>query len=161
MRALSGLVAPRLPVTTIRGMKRWIVRIAIGLAVLFVAIQFVPSGRTNPAVTKPLDAPADVMAILRRSCFDCHSNETQWPWYAYVAPTSWLVVHDTDEGRAELNFSHWGDMTPKARSSKASEVVEEIEGGEMPLEEYLWMHSDAKISESDLEVLRRWSDGDV
>jgi len=142
-------------------MKRWIVRIAIGLAVLFVAIQFVPSGRTNPAVTKPLDAPADVMAILRRSCFDCHSNETQWPWYAYVAPTSWLVVHDTDEGRAELNFSHWGDMTPKARSSKASEVVEEIEGGEMPLEEYLWMHSDAKISESDLEVLRRWSDGDV
>ncbi len=142
-------------------MKRWIIRFAIGLAVLFVAIQFVPAGRTNPAVTKPLEAPTDVMAVLRRSCFDCHSNETQWPWYAYVAPTSWLVVHDTDEGRAELNFSHWGDLSANARSSKASEVVEEIEGGKMPLEEYLWMHSEAKISPQDLEVLRRWSDGDV
>lgn len=142
-------------------MKRWIVRIAIGLAVVFLAIQLWPAGRTNPPVTKPLEAPPEVMAILRRSCFDCHSNETVWPWYAYVAPVSWLVVHDTDEGRAELNFSHWGDLTENARSSKASEMVEEIEEGEMPLEQYLWMHSDAKLSPAELEVLRRWSDGDV
>lgn len=142
-------------------MKRWIARIAIALAVLFVAIQLVPSGRTNPAVTKPLVAPEEVMTILRRSCFDCHSNATEWPWYAYVAPASWLVVHDTDEGRAELNFSHWGDLSDNARSSKASEVVEEIEDGKMPLEAYLWMHSEAKISPADLEVLRRWADGDV
>jgi len=142
-------------------MKRWIVRIAVGLAVLFLAIQFVPAGRTNPAATKPLEAPPEVMAILRRSCFDCHSNETAWPWYAYVAPVSWLVVKDTDEGRAELNFSHWGDLPQKKRDSAAGSIVEEIEEGAMPLEEYLWMHTDARVSPAELEVLRTWSEGDV
>ncbi len=142
-------------------MKRWLKRVSIGLAVLFLAIQLVPSGRTNPPVTKTIEAPADVLAILRRSCFDCHSNETQWPWYAYVAPMSWLVVHDTDEGRGEMNFSHWGDMTQTKRDSKAASVVEEIEDGEMPLEAYLWMHSGAAVSPADLDVLRRWSEGDV
>lgn len=142
-------------------MKRWIVRIAVALAVLFVLIQLVPAGRTNPAVTKPLEAPPDVMAILRRSCFDCHSNETVWPWYAYVAPVSWLVVHDTDEGREHLNFSHWGDLSQTKRDSKASEVVEEVEEGEMPLAPYLWMHRDARLSPADVEVLRRWGEGDV
>lgn len=142
-------------------MKRWIVRIAVGLAVLFLAIQFVPAGRTNPPATKPLEAPPEVMAILRRSCFDCHSNETVWPWYAYVAPVSWLVVHDTDEGRAELNFSHWGDLPQKKRDSAAGSIVEEIEEGTMPMEEYLWMHSDARVSPAELEVLRTWSEGDV
>ncbi|MCY2960741.1 MAG: heme-binding domain-containing protein [Planctomycetota bacterium] len=142
-------------------MKRWIVRIAVALAVLFVAIQLAPAGRTNPPVTKTLEAPPEVLAILRRSCFDCHSNESRWPWYAYVAPVSWLVVHDVDEGRRELNFSHWGDMPQAKRDSKASSMVEEIEGGEMPLEPYLWMHSDAKLSPADLKVLQSWSEGDV
>jgi hypothetical protein len=142
-------------------MKRWIVRIAVGLAVLFLAIQLVPSGRTNPPVTKSIEATPEVLAILRRSCFDCHSNETVWPWYAYVAPVSWLVVHDTDEGRAELNFSHWGDLSQKQRDSAASSVVEEVEDGKMPLENYLWMHGDARVTPAELEVLRAWSEGDV
>jgi len=135
--------------------------VSIGLVVLFLALQLVPSGRTNPPATKTIEAPADVLAILRRSCFDCHSNETNWPWYAYVAPVSWLVVHDTDEGRDELNFSHWGDMTQTRRDSKAVSVVEVIEDGEMPLEAYLWMHRDAVVSPAELEVLRVWSEGDV
>lgn len=142
-------------------MKRRLVRIAVALGVLFLAIQLVPAGRTNPPVTQTLAAPADVLAILRRSCFDCHSNETVWPWYAYVAPVSWLVVHDTDEGRAELNFSHWGDLKQSKRDSAAASVVEEIEDGEMPLEAYLWMHRDAAIAPAELEILRRWSEGDV
>jgi hypothetical protein len=142
-------------------MKRWAKRVSIVLAGIFLALQFVPSGRTNPPATKSLEAPPEVMAILRRSCFDCHSNETVWPWYAYVAPVSWLVVHDTDEGRAELNFSHWGDLTQTKRDSAASSAIEEIEEGKMPLEAYLWMHGDAAITPAELEILRTWSEGDV
>lgn len=142
-------------------MKRWILRIVVVLAVLFLGIQFVPAGRTNPPATKPLAASPEVMTILRRACFDCHSNETDWPWYAYVAPASWLVVHDTDEGRAELNFSHWGDMTEKKRISAASECVELAEGGEMPLEPYVWMHPEAKLTPADIAVLTAWSEGDL
>jgi len=142
-------------------MKRWILRIALVLAVVFLAIQFVPAGRTNPAVTKSIEAPPEVLDILRRSCFDCHSNESRWPWYAYVAPVSWLVVHDVDEGRAELNFSHWGDMPQGKRDSKAGSMIEEIEEGEMPLEQYLWMHGEAKLSPADIAVLTKWSEGDV
>jgi len=142
-------------------MKRWIVRVLAALIALFLAIQFVPAGRTNPAVTQTIEAPPEVMAILRRSCFDCHSNESRWPWYAYVAPVSWFVVHDVDEGRRELNFSHWGDMPQGKRDGKASSMIEEIEGGEMPLEPYLWMHGDAQLSASDVEVLTKWSEGDV
>jgi hypothetical protein len=139
-------------------MKRWLAQIAVVLALVFVGIQFVPAGRTNPPATSPLAAPEPVLAVLRRACFDCHSNETRWPWYAYVAPVSWLVVHDTDEGREHLNFSTWGTLKPTAQSSKASECVEEIEEGEMPLAPYLWMHSEARISAADLEVLRAWAD---
>lgn len=142
-------------------MKRWMKRVSIGLAALFLAIQLVPAGRTNPPVTKSIEAPPEVMTILRRSCFDCHSNETKWPWYAYVAPVSWLVVHDTDEGRHELNFSHWGDLSQTKRESNSVRVVEEIEDGEMPMEAYLWMHGDAAVSDAELEVLRIWSEGDV
>ncbi len=142
-------------------MKRWLVRIALVLAGIFLAIQLVPAGRTNPPVTKSIEAPAEVLAILRRSCFDCHSNETQWPWYAYVAPVSWLVVHDTDEGRSHLNFSHWGDLPQKKRDSAAGNMLDEIDDGEMPLDIYLRMHSDAKLSPAEVEVLRTWSEGDV
>lgn len=141
-------------------MKRWILRVVLVLAGLFVAIQLVPAGRTNPPATKPLVAPQPVMDILKRSCFDCHSNESRWPWYAYVAPVSWLVVHDVDEGRRELNFSHWGDLSQKQRESAASEVIEESEDGKMPLEIYLKMHPEARLSEADLDVLADWADGD-
>ncbi len=137
-------------------MKRVLVRIAAALAALFVLIQLVPAGRTNPPVTQALAAAPEVLSILKRSCYDCHSNETRWPWYAYVAPVSWLVVHDVDEGREHLNFSHWGGYDAKKRISKAAEVIEEIENGEMPLAQYLWLHGDARIAPEELEVLRAW-----
>ncbi|MBL8861472.1 MAG: heme-binding domain-containing protein [Planctomycetes bacterium] len=139
-------------------MKRWLLRAGVVLFLAFVVIQFVPVSRTNPPATAPLEAPAEVAAVLRRACYDCHSNETVWPWYAYVAPVSWLVVRDTDEGREHLNFSTWGTLKPKARASKAAEVVEEIEEGEMPLAPYLWLHPEARLAAAELELLRRWSD---
>jgi hypothetical protein len=140
-------------------MKRWLLRISIGLLVVLVAIQFVPVARTNPAVTKPLVAPPEIESILRRSCYDCHSNETRWPWYAHVAPISWLVADDVEKGRKHLNLSAWGDYNSDKRSGKADEMAEQVEQGAMPLAQYLWMHSDAKLSPADVALLRKWADG--
>ena len=138
--------------------KRWLLRIVVVLFVAFVAIQFWPVARTNPPATKPLQASPEVLAVLKRACFDCHSNETVWPWYAYVAPVSWLVARDVDDGRHELNFSHWGDYTPNKQSSKAGESVEKAESGEMPLPNYLRLHAEARLTPADIEILKRWAD---
>jgi hypothetical protein len=140
------------------GLKRFLVRVAIALFVLFVAIQFWPVSRGNPPVTGDLGAPEPVNSILRRSCYDCHSNETRWPWYAYVAPVSWLVAHDVEEGREHLNLSEWKKLTENKRASAADEMAEEVEKGHMPLPNYLRAHSDAKLSDEDVKTLRKWAD---
>ena len=140
-------------------MKRHLKRLGIALLFLFGLIQFYPVTRENPPLGKGLEAPAEVAAILRRACYDCHSNETRWPWYAYIAPASWLVAHDVEEGRAELNFSIFGEYGDSKRASKASEAVEEIEEGHMPPEQYLLLHSEARITPEELEKLTAWAEG--
>jgi hypothetical protein len=140
-------------------MKRVLKWIVIVLVVVFVAIQFVPVDRENPLGGKPFVAPPAVMAMTKRSCFDCHSNETVWPWYAYIAPVSWLVAHDVEEGRRKVNLSLFADMSDQKRAAKADEMAEEAEQGEMPPAQYLLMHSDAKLSAEDVKALRTWADG--
>ncbi len=125
------------------------------LGAIFLGIQFIPVDRSNPPVVADLEAPIEVKSILKRSCYDCHSNEVVWPWYSYVAPVSWLVAHDVEEGREELNFSEWhryaGDPEMK------EEIVEEVAEGEMPLGIYLALHRDAVVSPSELTILRQWA----
>jgi hypothetical protein len=140
-------------------MKRILVRVAIVLLALFVAIQLWPVDRTNPPVKSPLVAPEPIQSMLRRSCYDCHSNESRWPWYAYVAPVSWLVTDDVKEGRKELNLSEWGEYSAAKRLSKAESMAEEVEEGKMPLPKYLRMHHDARLSPEDVKALRAWVDG--
>ncbi|MCA9323058.1 MAG: heme-binding domain-containing protein [Planctomycetes bacterium] len=127
------------------------------VVVTFVAIQFVPVAHTNPTVQSPIQAPADVAAVLKKGCYDCHSHETNWPWYSHVAPVSWQIVEEVDEGRSELNFSNWGDYSPKKQAHKISEIWEEVESNEMPPAKYLWLHSEAKLSDADRQVLRSWA----
>jgi Haem-binding domain len=129
-------------------------------AAAVVAIQLYPTQRDNPAVEADLEASAEVKAILRRSCYDCHSNETHWPWYAYVAPVSWLVAGDVRDGRKQLNFSQWGHYSAKKRRTKADAIVEQVTEGDMPLAQYLRIHSDAKLSSAEIDVLKKWADGD-
>ncbi|MDP6478729.1 MAG: heme-binding domain-containing protein [Phycisphaerales bacterium] len=128
-----------------------------GLVVVGTGIQFVPVKRTNPPVTETIAAPPEVMAILRRSCFDCHSNETIWPWYAYVAPASWLVVSDVDTGREELNFSEWDAYNAQRRAHKIKECGEEVAEGEMPLWIYLPTHPEARLTPEDVDAIVDWS----
>ena len=136
---------------------QWKKMVPILAVVLFVAIQLVPVNRSNPPVEADFDAPEAVAAVLRTACYDCHSNETRWPWYSYVAPVSWLVAHDVEEARSEFSFSHWGQLGEHERNELREEIWEEVEEGEMPLAIYRLMHSEASLSQDQLDTLRDWA----
>jgi hypothetical protein len=138
-------------------MRRLLVTSGLMLSGLALAIQLVPVDRSNPPVTADLAAPPAVDAVLRASCYDCHSNETRWPWYSRVAPVSWLVARDVEEARDRLNFSLWGTYEAKRQQRLAEEMWEEVEKGEMPLQMYLLAHADARLTEDDRAVLAAWS----
>jgi hypothetical protein len=138
-------------------MRRIIKWAIVVLIIALVAVQLVPVDRTNPPVETEVAAPAEVRAILRRSCYDCHSNETARPWYSRVAPVSWLVASDVHDGRAHLNFSTWNRLTAEGRIEAAREAWEMVEEGEMPLWFYLPLHPGARLSAEDRSVLRAWS----
>jgi hypothetical protein len=129
----------------------------LGILLILVAIQFVPVDQSNPPVEAEVPAPATVRVILRRACYDCHSNETVWPWYSQVAPVSWLVARDVRKGHEELNFSTWNRITTQQQVKKLRESWKEIAEGEMPPWFYLGIHRDATLSAEDRTVLRNWA----
>jgi hypothetical protein len=124
---------------------------------VLVAMQFVPVRRSNPPVEVDVPAPANVHAILRRACYDCHSNETVWPWYTHVAPISWLVARDVQQGREELNFSTWNRLAPRQQAKYLRESWQEVAEGGMPPWPYLRIHRDAALSAADRAALREWA----
>lgn len=138
-------------------MRKLKIAISVLLAVLLL-LQLVPAGRTNPPVTGDLQAPPQVQAVLRRCCYDCHSNETRWPWYAHVNPVAFLIVRDADLGRRKLNFSEWQGYKAVKRKSKSSDAVDEIRAGRMPPSQYLWMHHDARPTAQEVQALEAWMD---
>lgn len=139
-------------------MERLAIAVTIA-AILLIAIQFVPVDTSNPPVSADLSTPSDVKEVLQESCYDCHSHETRWPWYSRIAPMSWLVEKDVDEGREHLNFSKWEDLPTKKQVEHMEEIWEEVDEGEMPLWFYLPLHPEARISASDRAILARWSGG--
>ena len=134
-------------------------KIAIGVGAALVLMQFVILPHDNPPVTAEVQAPDDVKAVLHRACWDCHSNQTVWPWYSRVAPVSFLVYRDVVEGRKHLNFSEWDKLNDKRRAHKQKEVGEQVQEGEMPPWFYTPMHPDAKLSDADKALLEKWAEG--
>ena len=128
---------------------------ALGLAIGgFLLIQFVPYGRshTNPPVlSEPAWDSPETRVLAQTACFDCHSNETDWsPWYTKVAPASWLVQHDVDEGRQYLNFTEWDQ---KGKPQELEELWEVVQGGAMPPRQYLPLHPEAKLTAEQISQL--------
>jgi len=123
------------------------------LVAIAVLIQLVPYGRahTNPEViVEPAWDSPQTRELAQRACFDCHSNETKWPWYTHVAPVSWFIQDHVDSGRRHLNFSEWN------RTQKhAHEAGETVAEGEMPISNYLWLHPEARLDASESEALVR------
>ena len=124
------------------------------LPVILVAIQFVPYGRPEgnpPIIREPLWNSPESRALAKRACFDCHSNETVWPWYSRIAPVSWLVRWDVDNGRKELNFSEWKDGARKGESPH--KIREELAEGEMPPLQYRLIHAEARLTPAERQQL--------
>ncbi len=132
--------------------------VLIGLGIALVAIQFIPVERSNPPVTALVDAPEEVLTTLRRSCWDCHSNETEWPWYSYVAPVSFRVSQHVRMGREHVNFTEWDSYDAEELDEAFEEIAEEIEKGGMPLSDYLLVHRKAKLTTADRERLVSWAE---
>lgn len=132
---------------------------AIGtIAVVFLVVaQFVRINRTNPPVESDVPAPADVKVALRDACYDCHSNETTWPWYSHIAPVSWLLAYDVSEGREELNFSTWQRYDPAKQQKKLKETIETLNNGEMPPWYYSMMHRTARLADKDRQAIVAWA----
>ena len=136
----------------------------LALAALLVVAQLVPLDRSNPpsdpdqhftVVARP---PARVASIVDRSCRDCHTNDTRWPWYSRVAPMSFLVVDDVKEGRAHLNFSEWGKLDARRSALKLEEICEEVKSGSMPERKYTLIHPSAKLSPEEVDAICGWTE---
>ncbi len=128
----------------------------LGLAALVIA-QVFRIDKTNPPVQQDIAAPPEIAAVLRRACYDCHSNETVWPWYSNFAPVSWMLGRDVREGRRELNFSTWNAYDTKKKAKKLKETGEEVIEGEMPPWFYIAVHPHAALSQAETNQLRAWA----
>ena len=132
------------------------------IAALAAGIQFIRPDRTNPSsdpgsdLLSVLSPPAQVREILQRSCYDCHSHQTRWPWYSAAAPASWLVAADVREGREHLNFSVWGSYPRGRRIAKLESMIAEVDKGSMPPGTYLLMHREATLGAAEKEALLLW-----
>lgn len=141
-------------------------RTALVVVAVGVVIQFIRPDRTNPPVqpgngiADHASLPSDVKEILDRSCFDCHSSVTRWPWYSQVAPVSWLVAQDVKEGRRHLNFSEWQGYKPGIRRAKLEAIIDEMDNAEMPPATYLVLHRDAALLPAERERIAAWA-GDL
>jgi len=135
----------------------------IVLVVAFVVAQFVRPDFTNPTVNTSetlwasTNVPDDVHQVLVRSCNDCHSNETTYPWYAKITPSNWFLADHIDAGRSEMNFSVWNTYKSDKKIRKLDELCEQVENGGMPLPSYLWLHRDATLTDDDRTLLCNWA----
>jgi Haem-binding domain len=138
----------------------------IVLVVAFLGIQVVRPARTNPPVDESQTIFArtqmtpQVASILDRSCRDCHTNKTVWPWYTNVAPVSWWLSNHVNDGRRILNFSEWGKLPSDRQDRKLRQICDEVQDGVMPLSSYTPMHPQARLSDQDKKTLCDWTDAE-
>ena len=138
----------------------------ISLLVLFAAIQLIRPARANPPVDESqtifarTEMTPQVAAIFNRSCIDCHSNKTVWPWYTNVAPVSWFIVNHVNTGRGFLNLSEWGRYDQDLQSRKLRQMCDEVTDGAMPLSTYTPLHPGSTLSAEDKKALCDWTDAE-
>lgn len=132
------------------------------LIAALVIIQFIRPKQNISAGPFPADVSTkfaindNVASILKTACYDCHSNNTTYPWYANVQPVNWWLTDHVNEGKKELNFSEFAGYTAKRQRKKFNEIMEEVKEGKMPLKSYTWMHGDAKLTEAQKAALYKW-----
>lgn len=137
-------------------------KILIGLLAILILSQFIPIDKTNPPIVDKNDfismtnPPQNIAAMLKGTCYDCHSHETKYPWYSNVSPIKFMLKSHIKGGRQHLNFSEWSAYELKKKTHKLEECVEEIEEGIMPMKSYTWMHGEAKLNATQKKELVDW-----
>ena len=143
-------------------MKKYLKWAAIGIGGIFFGMQLVQPDRTNPPVDETqtiqalLKVPPHISIIIERSCYDCHSNKTVWPWYSYIAPASWLVARDVHKGRSEMNFTEWNKYKGLRIISKLDQICMNVNQQTMPLPIYLTMHPGARPTQAEIDTVCAW-----
>jgi hypothetical protein len=145
-------------------MKKKLKWIFAGLVVVFALLQFTNPPRTNLPVEPGHDLmatnppPPQIAALLHNACYDCHSDETRWPWYSHIAPVSWLVADDVTRGRERLNFSDWPRALPERVVKRLERISEEVDDEDMPPAKYPLMHPEARLTTGQRQQLIHWAD---
>jgi hypothetical protein len=143
-------------------MKKFLKWILGTLVVVFAGLQLTNPARTNPQVVRDFMAtnppPPEIAAMLHAACYDCHSYETKWPWYSHVAPVSWLIASDVNDGRHNMNLSDWPDNNPRRCAKRLEDMSEEIDYGEMPPKKYALIHAGARLTAAQRGQLTQWLD---
>jgi len=136
--------------------------VGYGLLTVLVVLQFFQTDKTKEKTDPSMEllsivpASAEIADLLERACQDCHSNESKYPWYSYIAPISFLVQHHIDDGKKHFNMSAFGTYPAKKAAHKLEEGSEVIASGEMPMNSYTWMHPEAKLTDAEKKVLINW-----
>lgn len=139
--------------------------IALVLVVVLVGIQFEPTKLNQSEIILKTDfllvnnSPKNISRILQVSCYDCHGNNTVYPWYSKIQPISWFLEHHINEGKEELNFSEWGDYSNRRKKSKLKSIINQIKDDEMPLFSYAIIHKEAYLSLSEKELIIEYMNG--
>ncbi len=145
-------------------MKRKVKLLLLFLLGIFVLLQLFPAEKPIVTMDNPNDlvrsglVSKEVATIIETSCYDCHSNQTNYPWYSKIAPVSWMLFDHIKEGREHLNFSHWNTLKKEDKMEALDDIIEEVGEGEMPLEPYLIMHGEATLSKHQQEALIQWAE---
>lgn len=135
----------------------------LGLLLLLVVAQFIRPEKNTAQLASENDirvhynVPGNVLSVLKRACYDCHSNNSSYPWYTNIQPLGWWIQRHIDEGKEHFNFSEFASYSIKKAAHKMEEVAEEVEEGEMPLTNYTWMHAEAKLTDSEKELIVSWA----
>lgn len=138
-------------------------KIVLGLLVVFIVIQFIQPARNKSDqvlptdLTRTLNVPQNIQSILQSSCYDCHSNNTQYPWYSSVQPFGWMLANHISEGKAELNFSDFGSYSKRRQISKMNGIANSLREGSMPLSSYTMMHKKARLPDNETALLIDWA----
>ena len=142
---------------------KWYKKILPAVLVVFIAIQFIQpahnsSGHALPTdITKTIRVPDTVLNIFKKACYDCHSNNTRYPWYVYIQPTGWIMARHIRNGKDNLNFSDFGSYSQRKQANKLRAIETSIKEGSMPLPAYTIMHTDAKLSAEDKKLITDWA----
>jgi hypothetical protein len=140
---------------------KWILAL---LVASFALLQLANPSRTNPPLVAGHDLmatnppPPEIATLLHHACYDCHSDETKWPWYSHVAPVSWLVANDVTRGRERLNFSDWPRELPERAAKRLERISEEVDYQDMPPAKYTLMHPEARLTAGQRQQLIQWAD---